>query len=235
MVNKSCLTSWISRLLPAGSCYLCGEPAYDRMALCRSCTRELPYIDNPCARCAQPLYTTICPWCEACAPSFDKARCVFNYSYPVNLLIKQLKFSSNLLLVQTLALELTEVVRREVSELPEAIIPVPLYRERLALRGYNQSLEIARVLSKELGIPLDYRLVRKRGNTPPQSGLSRVLREHNVRGAFSLSLVNGLPYRRVAIVDDIITTGSTADEISRLLKQGGVTDVEVWACARTIL
>jgi ComF family protein len=109
-------------------------------------------------------------------------------------------------------------------------LPVPLHRERLLERGYNQADEIARIWSRELAIPVDRKALIRTRATPSQSGLSARQRELNVRRAFAYQPKH--EYRHVALVDDIVTTGSTVSEIARALHRAGVDYVEVWALAR---
>ena len=111
-------------------------------------------------------------------------------------------------------------------------MPVPIHPRRLYKRGFNQSQEIARVLASRLGLPLKSNLVKKTRITAPQFELSPKQRLKNVKGAFKLQ--GKLAYKHLAIVDDVITTGSTLNEITRILKQAGAESVVAWACARTI-
>jgi ComF family protein len=111
------------------------------------------------------------------------------------------------------------------------LVPVPLHPGRLAERGYNQALEIARVLGGGLDLPLDSRCCHRVAATPPQAGLDEVARRRNIRGAFAVH--SPLPWSRVAIVDDVVTTGSTVSELARVLRRAGVREIEVWAAART--
>ena len=119
----------------------------------------------------------------------------------------------------------------DLTSRPEALVPVPLHRSRLLMRGYNQAEEIARMWSRALEIPIDRHALTRTRATLNQSGLSASRRVENVRGAFEYSPKR--TYRHVAVVDDIVTTGSTVDEITRLLHRNGVEFVEIWALART--
>ncbi len=116
------------------------------------------------------------------------------------------------------------------SPRPEVLLPVPLHPGRLIERGYNQALEIARSWSAELGIPVEHKFLTRVRATPSQALLSASQREANLRGAFACAPRGR--YRHVAVVDDIVTTGSTADAITRLLHRHGVECVEIWALAR---
>jgi ComF family protein len=141
----------------------------------------------------------------------------------------QLKFAQALHLAKTLTLHNLDSFRQSLPK-PEVLIPVPLYRDRLLERGYNQALEVAAVCSRALGIPVDrHSLIRLRA-TESQSGLNARQRRLNMRRAFAYTTTR--QYRHVAVVDDIVTTGSTAGEITRELHKAGVEYVEIWALAR---
>ena len=118
-----------------------------------------------------------------------------------------------------------------MSELPEYIVPVPLHSRRISQRGFNQSLELAKQLSRALGVALDANTVTRTRHTAPQTGLSEQERRKNVRGTFHVSA--DMQGKHVAIVDDVMTTGSTVGELARTLKRVGVQRVDVWALART--
>ena len=124
-----------------------------------------------------------------------------------------------------------EAVKQAGWPLPERLLPVPLHPARLRQRGYNQSLELARPLSRQLDIALDRSCFQRILNTPPQADLPRRQRLHNLRGAFRLSPPPEA--RHVALVDDVVTTGSTVNELARLLLRAGVQRIDVWAVART--
>ncbi len=115
--------------------------------------------------------------------------------------------------------------------MPEVLVPVPLHRARLAERGYNQALEIARVLSRGLGLPVDHGCCERILATLPQAGLDEGARRRNIRGAFSAR--RPLSWRHLAILDDVVTTGNTVEELARVLRRAGAARIEVWAVART--
>jgi ComF family protein len=121
--------------------------------------------------------------------------------------------------------------RRPAGDLPDAIVPVPLSRARFAERGFNQAGEIARHAARHLGLPLRARLLRRTRDAPAQSGLGAVERRSNLQGAFAVS---GSPPPRIALVDDVLTTGSTAAEAARVLKAAGAARVEIWVAARAL-
>ena len=231
--------NWINnvqRLLYPSTCLLCGRPGADGLDLCPECRAELPRNHNPCRRCALPLPTdtpagALCGECQKTPPPFERCLAPFTYRSPLPELINGLKFRGRLAYSRLLAELLLPAVAEVAQEPPERIIPVPLHPTRLRERGYNQALELARPLSRHLGIPLELRYCRRIRSTQPQSGLEQKQRRRNIRGAFEIS--PEIQARHVALVDDVVTTGSTVAEIARQLKRRGVERVEVWALART--
>lgn len=156
-------------------------------------------------------------------------RIPFHYHGLVRDYLIEIKFNEALHLAYTLT-QYGAGLFLDGEKPPEVLIPVPLHHSRLIERGYNQADEIARLWSQSLGLEVDRDALCRDRATPRQSGLSAPQRANNVRNAFSYSPKR--EYRHVAIVDDIVTTGSTIDEITRLLHRYGVEFVEVWALAR---
>ncbi len=146
-------------------------------------------------------------------------------------MISRFKFRDRLEYGRLLAQLLADHLAEGTESWPQLILPVPLHKSRLRERGYNQSLEIAHLLGKRLDIPIEYQKLQRHLNTNHQSDLNITDRQKNIKSAFSL--LKPLNVRRVAVVDDVITTGETVAEISRLLKRSGVQQVDIWALART--
>jgi ComF family protein len=119
---------------------------------------------------------------------------------------------------------------KDKEELPELIIPVPLHPIRYQQRGFNQSLEIARTVSRQLNIPLDYSSCQRKKYTLQQSALPAKQRRKNIRNAFTTS--RPINAEHIVILDDVMTTGATVNELARTLKKAGVSRVDVWVCAR---
>lgn len=217
--------------LTAPACLLCGERT--SADLCPACFRDLPWNDHACAQCAQPLPPLPSPICGACArqpPHFDTAYAAFHYAWPIDRLLHRFKFRGHLANGRTLALALAEYLDLRTAPRPDLLLPVPLHRRRLAERGFNQAGEIARILGRYLDVSVAHDVVRRTRATPAQRGLGRGARRSNLKGAFVCRRpLNGL---HVGVVDDVITTGSTADALAHVLKQAGATAVSLYALAR---
>ncbi|MCO5760643.1 MAG: ComF family protein [Chromatiaceae bacterium] len=225
----------IAALLPP-TCALCGAPGARGLDICAGCRAELPLNPHACPRCALPLAISAppglaCGTCQRQPPPYAVSHIPFLYRDTMASLIRGAKFHGKLNLARLLGLCLAQSVRGEGIEPPEVIIPVPLHPRRLRQRGYNQALEIARTLSRELAIPVDaHSCVRLRSITP-QEGLDKEARRQNVRGAFGVE--RPLRFRHLVILDDVVTTGSTAAEVARVLLAAGAHRVDLWALART--
>ncbi|WJW75722.1 ComF family protein [Thiohalobacter sp. IOR34] len=214
-------------------CLLCGGPGSDGLDLCSGCRRELPRPAAACPRCATPLPAGTgdrpCGRCLQAPPAFDAARAALLYRPPVDSLITGLKFATRLAHARLLGELLAERLAAEPR--PDCILPVPLHPARQRQRGFNQAIEIARFSARRLGLPLELDSCRRLRATLPQSGLSSGDRRRNLRGAFGLQRPPA--GRHIAILDDVMTTGSTADALARVLKAAGAERVELWVCART--
>jgi len=214
-----------------GLCPLCHQPGN---RLCTPCTLDLPHNHKPCIRCALPLPeaasdTVLCAGCQVRDAGFDRVLAPLLYEAPVDRLIADFKYHHQLHLGPVLAETLAQAVRREGSG-AQLLLPVPMQAQGLKERGFNQAAELARCLSSQLGIPWAAdRLLKVHGDRHQQS-LRRGQRRRNVRGVFACG---GVLPARVALIDDVMTTGATAEEASRVLKAAGADRVEVWAVART--
>lgn len=220
-------------LLPP-TCILCGNPGYDSRDLCHSCYTHLPRNKLCCYRCAEILEPPItapilCGRCLSRQPAFDETYAPFIHQGAIRHLIGTLKFGANYKNARLLGMLLAEYIK-QTAERPDLILPVPLHKARYRQRGFNQALEIARTVSKELQIPLDVTSCRRYRDTPHQTHLSAKKRRKNLKNAFSI--IKPIHARHIAIVDDVMTTGSTAHELAYVLKKTGASRVDVWVCAR---
>ena len=195
-------------------CTLCGFPGASLdLDLCEVCHADLPW-----------------------APSSGDARVALRYEHPVDELIRRLKYQGAISHARVLGVLLAEVVRGSRDELPALLIPVPLHPARWRERGFNQAAAIARYAGRQLEIPVLRHAVLRVRDTPSQTALDVTARRRNVRDAFAVRPGRSLERLRaaghVALVDDVITTGSTANELRRVLLGARVRRVEVWAVAR---
>lgn len=218
-------------------CVLCRGTAHG-MDICADCMNDLPWLTSACRRCAVPLPSVgnvLCGSCMQSPADIDHCVAALVYDYPVDRLIGGLKYQGRLVfaraLGELLAVRIKEALVCGELELPDALIPVPMHRWRLVRRTCNHADEIARWLNQELGVPVENNSVQRIRNTPCQTSLSRAARLLNMRGAFRIS---GMVQKmRIALVDDVITTGATIRELARRLKREGAAEVQVWAVART--
>jgi ComF family protein len=212
-------------------CMLCGAAGADGIDLCGDCALELPRNVTCCARCALPLAQPLamCGECLRRPPPWHAAWAPFRYGWPLDRLESRYKFGADLAAGRVLS----AVWQREPCpvELPELLLVVPLHRERLRQRGYNQALELARPLAQAFGIPLRHDVLQRTRATEAQTELDASARRRNVRGAFTVCEGRTLP-AHVAILDDVMTTGATLAECARVLRRSGVKRVDVWALAR---
>lgn len=172
-----------------------------------------------------------CPACKRSGPVCI-ARVPFRYAFPIDALVRRFKFAGDCRLAVPLGRLLAASIDPALP-LPDALIPVPLHRRRLRQRGYNQAIELGAAAAAELGLRLDYRSYARTLATPPQAGLDRRQRRRNLKGAFRQTRETA--YRHIAILDDVITTGTTVLELARLARRNGTTRIEVWALARAVL
>ncbi|HEY6641488.1 ComF family protein [Povalibacter sp.] len=219
-------------------CVLCsGRGANPLLDLCAECHADLPKNDSACARCAEPLARGIsvapllCGLCLQRVPRFDAALCALRYAYPVDRMIRQLKYGNAVIHGRVLGEIMAAYVgRMHCGPWPDCVVPMPLAQKRFEQRGYNQAIELAAVIERRLPVRVRTDLVVRSRETLEQAELDRKQRSRNVRGAFSLS--GELRGRHVAIIDDVVTTGSTVNELARVLRRAGARRVDVWAVAR---
>jgi ComF family protein len=220
----------LSSLLFGGSCFLCRGAS--RATLCPACDADLPRLAPAsemrlCPRCALVSPGgALCGRCLAEPPGYDATVAALAYAFPADTLVHALKFRGELALAPLLAAILS---KRLPGERIELVVPVPLSVERLRSRGYNQSAEIARRLEQRA--PLELFLCERSRDTAAQSDLPWSERRRNVRDAFRCT--RAIPGATVAVVDDVMTTGATLDEIARVLKRAGAARVVNWIVART--
>jgi ComF family protein len=221
--------SAVTRTVLAPECLLCGARAGESM-LCEPCANRLPRLPPSCPLCAMPSPgASVCGACLTRPPAFDATLAVWSYEFPVDRLVQSLKYLGNLPVARLFGDALARRVGERISQV-DLFVPMPLARERLRARGFNQAVEIARSLPRRAGIAhADIERVR---DTASQTDLPYVDRARNVRGAFACGrALDGL---RVAVIDDVMTTGATLAELAGTLKKAGAARVENWVIARTL-
>lgn len=218
-------------------CCLCGDETNTHRDLCSVCKANLPWVNERCYRCGLNMQNNHLAYCQSCIdkpPAFDRMCSLFSYDLPVTQLITGLKFGRQLAYGRVLGDMLADAVLNDWYTdvtLPDAVIPMPLHATRLKARGYNQSHELLWPLVKRSKIALLPEAVKRIRNTKPQSGLNAEQRRLNLSKAFCLKAPIMLEH--VAIVDDVVTTGSTMSALCTLLKnEGGVSQVDVWCICR---
>ena len=216
------------------TCVLCALPAKG-IALCDDCQQDLPWLGDCCSCCALPLSTHSryqhCPSCIKKTPHFDKTYAAFSYQFPINILLPKIKREQQSFHLSWLAHCLASRIK-DSQPLPEVLLPVPISSIKRFYKGYNQTEQLAYILAKQLQLNLDTELILKNRDTIAQAQLNAKQRKKNLSGAFS---ANKHHYQHVAIIDDIMTTGSTANEIAKILKESGIKKVDVWVLARTLI
>jgi ComF family protein len=223
-------------------CHVCRSyiPAAGDVHICSRCRQKMSPITSPlCSLCGTPFSGAgddhICGPCWKVPPHFEAARAAYVYDGPCRDLIHSFKYHNKTHLRRPLALLTIDSLSDFItSQAPDLIMPVPLHRARLRSRGFNQAILLGEVISRRSRIPLDRDNLKRVRWTEPQVSLSADERRTNVKGAFSVkdpSRVNGCS---ILLVDDVLTTGSTVDECSRILKSAGASTVSVVTVARAL-
>ncbi len=212
-------------------CLLCAARAH-RQPVCDDCARTLPTHDAPaCPQCAHAsLGARTCGACLSYPPAFDATLAAFDYRFPIDIVVHQIKYHSNLALVEFVAEHLLRKLR--ASEKPDMVMAMPLHSTRLQARGFNQSVEIAKPLTHAWQVPLQLQNYSRARDTKEQASLKWKERQANVRGAFACEL--DLRGKHVAVVDDVMTTGATLNEFATTLKKCGAEKVSAYVVARAL-
>lgn len=218
-------------------CLLCGADVTGA-PLCPGCLADLPRLpEHRCPVCALPTpMGEICGGCLKHPPAFDSTRAVFQYAYPLDALLQHYKYGQGLhlagFLAEQLAAEITTGITMGIDSRPDLVIPMPLHPRRLKERGYNQAGEIAKRLAHRLDLPLAITACTRAKDAPPQASLPLKERRKNIRGAFECKA--DLSGKRIALIDDVMTTGASLSELAKAVKKAGATEVEAWVVARTL-
>lgn len=223
------------------SCACCQQqlPHTTDLALCNECHFDLPWLGHCCAVCSLPLdvQASICGKCLREPPGFIHSKIPFRYDYPLNHLILDFKFNHHFARGELLSRLLIDFLHDAYKDqaLPDALVPVPIHPWRQFRRGFNQSELLTRDISDAIDIEAHYRLCYRQQQAASQKDSSKQARRDNLKDAFGIAprkapLIKG---KHLALVDDVVTTGATANELSRLFLQQGAASVVIWALART--
>ncbi|GBE08412.1 DNA utilization protein GntX [bacterium BMS3Bbin11] len=232
MVYNSAFKNLLNSLLPV-SCGLCNASTGSHLPLCQPCRSELPLLGTACSSCALPVGSAgNCGKCQQHHPAYDETQALFLYQEPVSFLVQQFKFSRKLeygyLFSSLMAKKLLSL-----PEQPDVLIPVPLHPSRLRSRGFNQSWEITRQLSRITGINASHKICQRIKKTPLQTGLKASERKRNLKQAFAVTA--NVKDLHICIVDDVMTTGSTLEAIASVLKSAAAKRVSGIVVARAVL
>ena len=216
---------------PRQSCIVCSEPA--RHVVCRSCEANFSKTEKRCLTCAEPLNQSLdhCGNCLRSSPNFHRAFTLYSYDGVVALLIKKIKYEARLSVASFFAEKLAKKINeiQSFNDHYDAIIPMPLHKKRLRERGYNQVVELLRHVDKKTVI--DTNSIQRLKATAPLTDLSLSERKKEIKGAFTL--MQSLPYTRVLLVDDVMTTGSSLNELAKtIIKNTSVERCDVLTLAR---
>lgn len=210
---------------------LCGGAAGEQQ-LCSGCHADLPHYSRPhCPKCAVPTPDgQVCGTCLQHPPTHVRTLAAFSYAFPIDQLIQALKYQQRLSIAPLLGEALAEAIGTRARA--DVLIPMPLHPMRLRQRGFNHATEIARALAARMGIPLSLTTCERVRDTPPQVALAYDQRRRNVRDAFACT--GNVAGMHVALIDDVMTTGTSLDELARTLIKAGAREVEAWVVARTL-
>ena len=214
-------------------CGGCGAIVEDIDSFCTDCWRKLEFLQGGCTRCGLPLKGTEAETCSACLaqpPRLDRIRAAVAYDDISRSIALRLKYGRKTALARTMS----RYMRPLFGELPRdtLLVPVPLHRRRLWSRGFNQSAIVARDLSRRTGLPVAVGALKRTRATPPLKGMGMRQRRRTVAGAFRSTMQ--LHGRTVILIDDVLTTGSTANACARVLKRAGAERVDLISWARVI-
>lgn len=226
---------WLKSRQP---CLLCDAPSHRLMALCEDCETELPWLDRQCQQCALPIpdQQALCADCTHNPPLFSKVLTPFEFTFPVDTLISRFKYQENWPyghLLSSLLAEHLSYYFDEGGQRPDLILAVPLAKRRQRQRGYNQAQMICDVLCKALHLDNPQQLLLRTRETISQQGLNAKARRENLHNAFYITEPKHIKNQHIALVDDVLTTGTTCSIISALLLKLGAARVEVYCLART--
>lgn len=246
LVNYAILGYALPHLLPS-RCSMCsGELETANQCICDACVSELPWLDSQCQQCAVPLTSdTLCPDCQSTPPAYHRCISAFTYQTPIDNIILRLKndpYASEIKqLTALLAERIIHSYKQAAKAIPQLVIPMPLHWRKMAQRGFNQSQIIGNLLSNyflyqhKTSIKIHSDICQRIGNSQAQHTLDKKQRARSVKNAFSVSAQtdHSVKGKTVAVLDDVVTTGATANAIASALLKAGAKQVDIWCLART--
>jgi ComF family protein len=239
LTKTTTLTSWLQiihrvsqHLLPPQNCLICDANA-GHNSVCSACANDLPTLPQQrCPQCAQPVQQAgHCGHCLKTNPHYAATIALWAYDFPIDRLIQRLKYRQQL----PVARLFSSALRENIAHLPkdiDLILPVPLSAARIKERGFNQAVEFARPLARQLKLPLELHALQRTTHTVPQASLPWKERHKNIRNAFACSV--DFTGKHILVVDDVMTTGATLNEIARVLKNHGASRVTNCVLARAV-
>lgn len=220
-------------------CALCLVMHHTEQPLCCQCIENLPWMKRSCFGCGLPLVEgkigDRCGPCSIMSLPYDAVKALFEYKWPCDQFITQIKFKQKLEFINLLADLMADRFGMQVDEHPTCLIPVPLHSTRLRERGFNQAYALAKRIGQKLNIPVAWDQIKKVKQTQMQSSLSLEKRVANLKNVFEVNPHFPEKFKlKVAIIDDVMTSGETASAVTNVLKAAGVNQVEIWCCCRTL-
>lgn len=212
-------------------CSLCNQYHTNKFAICTPCHTLLSPLGPACRHCAVPLPDAKFPVCGLCLrhkPDVDQVLTAYRFEEPLRTLLHEFKYRQGLYLSSFITQLMLDAIDVSLYK-TQCLIPVPMHPLRIRQRGFNQAAELAKNLGRKLNLPFDLSGCQKVMNTEPQAGLNAMQRRKNINNTFKADRQH---HQHVTLIDDLLTTGSTANELARVLKNNGVAQVDLWCCAR---
>lgn len=228
-IGFTTLSVWLKQIIGI-NCVLCHEKA-ESLGLCTPCLLSLPVLPYVCSVCAVRLPVAgVCGSCQSQPPALDALFVSYCFEEPLNHLIHAYKYQNQLQLAGVLKQLLISQTPHFNLDTVDFILPVPLSTKKLLARGFNQSHELAKAVSKKMNKPLLPIGVCHREDRPAQAGLKLKARQENIKGVFKLNI--SFRNKNILLIDDVVTTGATLNELAKSFKKQGVHTVFAWALAK---